>query len=193
MFIWSVHEEDAVSGQQPNPRVQRTRSSPSARHSPLTRHPLGSRRSRTATAAALLLTVLGLPSAALAKCGWRNYEIHLQVQERGSLVPLQDATLTFFVNDDEETWPIDWRFTEPDRFKTREDGWFAGLFIFPTASGSFLGMDRCNRKLKKLTVVVTREGFFGRRVTFRSDQISAREDGGKFVVTLPTITLGACR
>ena len=26
----------------PNPRVQRTRSSPSARHSPLTRHPLGS-------------------------------------------------------------------------------------------------------------------------------------------------------
>ena len=27
----------------PNPRVQRTRSSPSARHSPLTRHPLGGR------------------------------------------------------------------------------------------------------------------------------------------------------
>ena len=27
--------------QPPNPRVQRTRSSPSARHSPLTRHPLG--------------------------------------------------------------------------------------------------------------------------------------------------------
>ena len=28
-------------GRSPNPRVQRTRSSPSARHSPLTRHPLG--------------------------------------------------------------------------------------------------------------------------------------------------------
>ena len=27
----------------PNPRVQRTRSSPSARHEPLTRHPLGRR------------------------------------------------------------------------------------------------------------------------------------------------------
>lgn len=31
----------SVSGQPPNPRVQRTRSSSSARHSPLTRHPLG--------------------------------------------------------------------------------------------------------------------------------------------------------
>jgi len=40
----------------PNPRVQRTRSSPSARHSPLTRHPLGS----TCQQLALLVLVLSL-------------------------------------------------------------------------------------------------------------------------------------
>jgi hypothetical protein len=32
-------------GEPPNPRVQRTRSSPSARHEPLTRHPLGATKS----------------------------------------------------------------------------------------------------------------------------------------------------
>jgi len=40
----------------PNPRVQRTRSSPSARHSPLTRHPLGGRSALLAAVAVLLLT-----------------------------------------------------------------------------------------------------------------------------------------
>jgi hypothetical protein len=42
-FIFEVHEGRAVeeSVSAPNPRVQRTRSSPSARGSPLTRHPVG--------------------------------------------------------------------------------------------------------------------------------------------------------
>jgi hypothetical protein len=41
-------------GTPPNPRVQRTRSSPSARHSPLTRHPLGG-----SLAAVFLVAMLG--------------------------------------------------------------------------------------------------------------------------------------
>jgi hypothetical protein len=47
--------------QRPNTRVQRTRSSPSAPHSPLTRHPLGGERATRgrALAAALCLVVSG--------------------------------------------------------------------------------------------------------------------------------------
>jgi hypothetical protein len=41
----------------PNPRVQRTRSSPSARHEPLTRHPLGARSLAVAVVLALGLAL----------------------------------------------------------------------------------------------------------------------------------------
>jgi hypothetical protein len=49
-----VRAHHSVNGNRspwPNPRVQRTRSSPSARHSPLTRHPLGAIARQTAAGA----------------------------------------------------------------------------------------------------------------------------------------------
>lgn len=60
-----------MGAQRPNTRVQRTRSSPSAPHSPLTRHPLGAGKGRARGAAGL---VIGLSVA----CQYRTpcvYEV----------------------------------------------------------------------------------------------------------------------
>ena len=54
----------------PNPRMQRTRSSPSARHEPLTRHPLGARSSQSAARITLpwgLLIVATMTACSYAK------------------------------------------------------------------------------------------------------------------------------
>jgi hypothetical protein len=56
----------------PNPRVQRTRSSPSARHSPLTRHPLGGREHLPG----LKLVAACLLGIAAFKCAPRDNSMH---------------------------------------------------------------------------------------------------------------------
>ena len=171
----------------PNKRVQRTRL-----RSPLTRHPLGGRSTVVATTALLALLLLARGDAE-AKCGWIKYTIRATVRAAGQ-GPISDARLTFFVNDEKEPWLIEWSRSEPELYATDGDGRFSGVFKFDTNSGAFLGwFDRCNRKFKKLAVVVTKQGYCSQRVSLTPQQMTwtELEDESK-VLGLPPIKLNAC-
>ena len=171
----------------PNPRLQRTRSAP--RRSPLSRKPFGPSHMRAL--AVICLICCGLSSSADGKCSFQTYIIRAEVLDARSRTPIGGAVLTFFANGDKEAWPIEWRTTEPEFYSTDNAGRFEGVFHLSTDSGAFVGLiDRCNRTIKKLRVVIARSGYLARRVEFKAGQITWGETGDQAkILELPPIEL----
>ena len=175
----------------PNMRVQRTRSSASPPHSPLTRGPLGGRKSLLGTVATLFLTVAG-SGVADGKCGYIVYQLNAEVRDSKSQEAIVGAALVFFADDEAEMWPLDWSDTKQENFRSGQDGKFSGVFRLSSQSGSFI-TDRCNRKLKRVTVVVTRDGYVGRLFHLSVSKLGYFTDDGRTVINLPPLDLSRAR
>ena len=171
----------------PNKRVQRTRL-----RSPLTRHPLGganthSWRPTRATVCAVAL-VLALRSTADSKCISIAYELSGSVVDCQSGHPLSGAQVLCFADDETEAWPTEYR--GPSAAASDQEGVFKGRYYFNTYSGEgdALHPDRCEKHLKRVTVVVTLEGYSSARVVAGGPQIS-RVRNGSATVRVPPIRL----
>jgi hypothetical protein len=139
---------------------------------------------------ALLLLVRG---NAEGKCASIKYTIRATVRVGGQ-GPVSGTRLTFFVNDEKEPWLIEWSRNEPELYTTDDDGRFSGIFYFDMNSGAFLGrFERCHRKLTKLAVVISKQGYCSQRVTLMPEQMTwtELEDESK-VLGSPPIELKAC-
>ena len=148
---------------------------------------LGSRSCRVLS---LTLALLAGTAQLDAKCGWLEYTIHLAVRSSRSGLPIQAASLTFFAGSDPDVWIGVTDRGDGGRYVTDSEGHFDGVFHFGTSSGSFFGMDRCNRKLKNLTVVVTAPGYQGQRLTYPPDRLIKRSgDPWQFQLQLPPVEL----
>ncbi len=141
---------------------------------------------------ALSLAVLFGQQSADAKCGWDLYQLDATVRDRNSLSPLGDATLVFFAGNEPEIWRVNWSDTNPAHYVTDQTGRFSGLFRFATYSGWLL-VDLCNRKLKRITVVVTRQGYVGRRFTVKVADLQSRQEGDRTAIALPAFDLERAR
>ena len=169
----------------PNTALQRTRSAPL--RLPLSFKMLGGMKAHRVVIT-LSVAIMLAPSLAFGKCGWAVYQLNATVTDRASQAPLAGASLVFFADGEAETWLADWTETKPERYLTDVAGRFTGAFRLSTYSGWF-PVDRCNRKLKRVTVVVTRAGYVGKRFTVDVPKLLMQTEAEQIKIELPAFAL----
>jgi hypothetical protein len=140
----------------------------------------------------ILFILFPVKQQAFAKCPSAEYTIKGAVQDRSTRQAIPNATLFLFWDDYSSTISGGWK-TNPDFSTTDINGIFVATRHFYTYSGHrLLVFDRCNKKPKKLTVIITASGYPTTRVIFNIKDLNL---GGKEfdrTVELPTIFLGYC-
>ena len=138
---------------------------------------------------------LGIVAASLwplsveAKCASKRFRITVTAVDHSTGRPLAGATVVVFANDELAAWPTDY-VNYAEAKATDAAGVFESTFYFNTASGgsTFWGYDACHRKLKKLEVVVVREGYVPARVVltrFPKPAASGLEESHIHVPSIP--------
>jgi len=141
---------------------------------------------RIFTGILVFFTLFSLEQGASAKCVFTKYTITGTVQDESTRQAISNATLFFFFDDNENTRSDG--LTYPDFFTTGTNGIFVATAFFDTYSGWFI-FDRCNRKPKNLTVVITAPGYLTKRVIFKKKDLNT---GGRVLdrtIELPAILL----
>jgi hypothetical protein len=138
----------------------------------------------------LLLILFPTKQQAFAKCVSAEYTIKGTVQDRSTRQAIPNATLFLFWDDYSSTISGGWK-TNSDFSTTDINGIFVATGHFDTYSGpGFLVTDRCNKKPKKLTVIITASGYPTTRVIFNIKDLSLSGKESDRTVELPTIVLG---
>jgi hypothetical protein len=136
---------------------------------------------------ALGLALIAASQPIQAKCVFKRYLIIISAFDGTTQLGVPGASVTLFANDEAEAWPPDYVSTEP--ILTDANGAVSGTFYFHTASGSFFGMDSCRRKLKKLEVVVTHEGYRSARIVVNAAKAVTSSTPAKVTLRIPAVML----
>jgi hypothetical protein len=158
----------------PNPRLQRTRSAPL--RSPLSRKLLGRVSARSVERAVFLMAMAWLiTGTALPKCVLQRIPILLAAKDSCSGTSLEGVSLEIFANDDAAGVRI-----SPQPSRTNAVGRFDGEFEFSTYSGfERLHGDVCDRRLSRITVVATRQGYVTTRLEISGKSLRAVTDSAR--------------
>ncbi len=122
--------------------------------------------------ALILLALLPLRQQAFAKCAFAKYTITGIVRDESTNQAIPNTTLFFFFDDYKSTLSEGYKTKYPDFFTTDREGNFVATAFFDTYSGGGLFGDRCNRKPKKLTVIITASGYLTKRVIFNTNDLN---------------------
>lgn len=147
---------------------------------------------RVFTVIFVFFALLPLRQQAFAKCAFAKYTITGALRDESTGQAVSSATLFFFFNDYKSTLSEGYKTKYPDFFITNTNGVFVGAAFFDTYSGFWL-FDRCNRKPKLLTVVITAPGYLTKRVIFKRKDFDIREEASDYKIGLPPITLRPSR
>jgi hypothetical protein len=108
------------------------------------------------------------------KCANRRYDLSLGIRDARTLKPVSGASVILFAADDHGAWGMDYNSSPPGGHPTDELGHLGGSFFFNTYSGpGFIISDRCNRRLKQITMIVSAVGYEASRFTFAVKKLQA--------------------
>ncbi len=155
---------------------------------------------------ALIVTLTSLlvtDSLCIAKCALEQYLISGQVIEEMTKNPIPDAKVYLFFDKYDSTWAVK---EYPDYSKTTASGDFEATMFFDTYSGwniffMWSGVDRCNRRPKTVTIVVTAERHLTKRWEFRTKELEIKDEAFRprrivlppFELRLPRVPSGTAQ
>jgi len=137
----------------------------------------------------VLFAFLPIKEQAFAKCAFAKYTITGTVQDESTRQAMSNVTLFFFFDDYKSTLSEGYNTKYPDFFRTDTEGSFVATAFFDTYSGGGIFGDRCNKRPKKLTVIVTASGYLTKRVILNAKALKI--DGGPldYIIELPPLFL----
>ena len=137
---------------------------------------------------AVVLLAIGLTtlsSTADSKCAFIRYQISGLVTDCDSK-PLGGVQVTFFIEDEPDAWmPSGTALPTSDA-----DGRFSGEFWFSMYSGpGLVYADRCTRRLRRFTVVASKEAFVTTRKNIGKAAIPKMDGDLRARIEIPVIRL----
>ena len=136
----------------------------------------------------IVFALFPLKQEVFAKCAYAKYTITGTVQDDSTGQVVSNATLFFFFDNNQSTFSGGPKYQYPDFFTTDTNGMFVATAFFNTFSGGWF-FDRCNRKPKNLTVVITASGYLTKRVIFKRKDLTAGGGALDRTIELPAIVL----
>jgi hypothetical protein len=121
-------------------------------------------------AVALLLLLSDVPLE--AKCAFRQYKLKGVVVEDVTHRPVAGASVFVFLDNYDSTYSGGYNTTYPDFFVTSGEGEFVAVsYFYSFRKSSFFWGDVCDKKPKRVELVVTAPGFLTKRVLLSFDDL----------------------
>ncbi len=140
---------------------------------------------------ALLLAVLGV-AAADAKCALKSYALEGVVRDARTKRAVEGAWIFVFLDGQESTLPDGYASTYPDFMTSARTGNFEGQGHLDPFNGFRwfgFGGEKCDRKLRTVEIVVTREGYLSQRKLFGVSELELIVRSQRPLIRLPPISL----
>jgi len=141
-------------------------------------------------AVGVFVTATLSPVSITAKCANARYDLSLGIRDARTLKPVYRASVILFAADDQEAWGMDYGSAPLGGYPTDEAGRLGGSFFFNTYSGpGFIVSDRCNRRLKQITVVVSAAGYETCRFSFKVKKLHTVKHEHYVEINFPPIEI----